>query len=83
SSSIGGLNGRVRFINMKLQNDDDVRTMFSIFSQYNMKGPIELDATLVRYVQDICSGLICPMTLDSDEVEVVDLALPQSCLYLV
>ncbi|MCI92154.1 hypothetical protein A2U01_0113450, partial [Trifolium medium] len=29
---------------MKFQNDGDVRTMFSIFSRYMTKGPIELDA---------------------------------------
>ncbi|MCI47252.1 hypothetical protein A2U01_0068493, partial [Trifolium medium] len=40
---------------MKPQNDSDVRTMFSIFYT---KGPIELDATLVRSVQAICSSLI-------------------------
>ncbi|MCI94974.1 hypothetical protein A2U01_0116272, partial [Trifolium medium] len=42
------LDGTVLFTNMKLHNDDDVRTMFSIFSQYMTKGPIELDAKLVR-----------------------------------
>ncbi|MCH94309.1 hypothetical protein A2U01_0015267, partial [Trifolium medium] len=46
--------GTVWFTDMKLQKDGDVRTMFSIFSQYNTKGPIELDATLVRSVQYIC-----------------------------
>jgi hypothetical protein len=38
---------------MKLQNDDDVKAIFSIFSQYNTKGPIELYANLMRFVQDI------------------------------
>jgi hypothetical protein len=32
--------------------------MFSIFSQYMTKGPIELDAKLVRSVQTICSNFI-------------------------
>jgi hypothetical protein len=36
---------------MKLQNDGDVGTIFSISSQYSTKGPIKLDATLVRSVQ--------------------------------
>ncbi|MCH89760.1 photosystem I P700 chlorophyll a apoprotein [Trifolium medium] len=50
-------------INMKLQNDGDVRIMFSIFYQYNTKGPIELDSTLVAgSVQDICTTLIRPRT---------------------
>jgi len=41
----------VRFSRMKLMNDDDVTTMFSIFGQYSTKGPIELDALLVRSVE--------------------------------
>jgi hypothetical protein len=49
---------------MKLQNGGDVRTMSSIFSQYIMEGPIELDATLMRPVQDICSSSILPRTID-------------------
>ncbi|MCI46011.1 matrix metalloproteinase, partial [Trifolium medium] len=48
---------------MKLQNDGDVRTMFSIFSRYMTRGPIELDAKLVRSVA-ICSNLILPSTFD-------------------
>ncbi|MCI53522.1 photosystem I P700 chlorophyll a apoprotein, partial [Trifolium medium] len=46
-----GSDERVRFTNMKLQNDDDVRTMFSIFSQHSMNGLIKLNVTLVRSVQ--------------------------------
>ncbi|PNY06641.1 hypothetical protein L195_g003116 [Trifolium pratense] len=69
---------------MKLQNDDDVRTMFSICSQYNMKGPIELDAALVRFIQVICSSLILLITYDeiatcmveSVDDEVVNLSDP-------
>ena len=34
--------GSVRFIQMKLMNDDgDVRTMFAIFCEYSTRGPIE------------------------------------------
>ncbi|MCH82446.1 hypothetical protein A2U01_0003252 [Trifolium medium] len=54
----------VLFIDMKFQNDGDVRTTFSIFSQYSTKGPIELDVTLVRSVQDICLSLIRPRIFD-------------------
>ncbi|AES66734.1 hypothetical protein MTR_2g081020 [Medicago truncatula] len=36
--------GSVRFSRMKLMNDDDVRTMFSIFCYYNTREPIKLDA---------------------------------------
>jgi hypothetical protein len=55
--------------NMKLQNDGDVRTiyMFSIFCQYSIKRPVELDAALVRSIQDICSSLIRLRTLDETE----------------
>ena len=45
---------------MKLLNDDDVRTMLSIFSQYSTRGPIELDGSSVRSVEEIRKGLIRP-----------------------
>ncbi|KEH33740.1 hypothetical protein MTR_3g451900 [Medicago truncatula] len=37
--------GSLCFNQMKLTNDDDVRTMFSVFGQHNTRGPIELDAS--------------------------------------
>jgi hypothetical protein len=51
------------------------------------KGPIELDAKLVRSVEDICSNLIRPRTFDEiaefmveleedDEVEAINLSEP-------
>jgi len=43
---------RVHFSQMKLKNDD-VRTMFSIFCQYNTKRSIMLNASLVRSFEDI------------------------------
>ncbi|MCI13049.1 photosystem I P700 chlorophyll a apoprotein [Trifolium medium] len=71
---------------MKLQNDNDVKNMFSVFSQYSTTGPIELDAALVIYIQDSCSSLIRPRTFDeiaacmvepeNDEDEVVNLSDP-------
>jgi hypothetical protein len=61
-------NGTVLYTNIKLQNDGDVRTMFSIFSQYMMNGPIELDAKLVRSVKIVCSNLICTRNLGQDRV---------------
>ncbi|KAK2390602.1 hypothetical protein QL285_064125 [Trifolium repens] len=77
--------GTVLFTSMKLQTDGDVRTMFSIFSQFMAKGPIELEAKLVRSVESICSNLIRPRTFDEiaacmiqpgeeDEVESVNLS---------
>ena len=50
----------VRFNRMKLMNDDDVRTMFLIFGQYNTRGPIEFDTSLVRSVEHIQQSLIRP-----------------------
>jgi len=47
----------LRFNRMKLTNDDGVRTMFSIFCQYSTRGPIELDASLVRSVEEIRKSL--------------------------
>ncbi|MCI56509.1 hypothetical protein A2U01_0077760, partial [Trifolium medium] len=46
----------VLFKKMEFRTDDDVRTMFSIFTQYMMKGPIELDAKLVISVKAIMSN---------------------------
>jgi hypothetical protein len=48
----------LRFSRMKLMNNDDMRTMFLIFGQYNTKGSIELVASLVRYVEEIRKSLI-------------------------
>ena len=45
---------------MKLANDDDVRTMFFVFGQHNTRGPIELDASLVRSAEQIQKSLIRP-----------------------
>jgi len=45
-------------------NDDDVRTMFSIFGQYNTRRPIELDASLVKSVEQIKKSLIRPMNYE-------------------
>jgi len=45
---------------MKLTNDDDVRTMFSVFGQHSTRGPIELDASLVRSAEHILKSLIRP-----------------------
>ena len=50
----------VRFSRMKLMNDDDVWTMFSIFGQYSTIGPKDLDALLVRSVEQIHKSLIQP-----------------------
>jgi len=46
----------LRFSRMKLTNDD-VRTMFSVFGQQCTRGPIELDASLVRSVEQIMKSL--------------------------
>jgi len=48
----------LRFSRMKITNDDDVRTMFSVFGQHSARGPIELDASLVRSAEQILKSLI-------------------------
>jgi len=45
---------------MKLKNDDDVRTMFFVFGQHGTRGSIELDASLIRSVEQIQKSLIRP-----------------------
>jgi len=45
---------------MKLKNDDDVRTMFSVFGQHDTRGSIELDASLVRSAEQILKSLNRP-----------------------
>jgi len=52
--------GSLRFSWMKLTNDDDVRTMFSVFGQHSTRGPIELNALLVRSVEQILKSLNRP-----------------------
>jgi len=52
--------GVVRFTQMMLMNDADVRTMFSIFGQFSTRGLIELDASLARFVEHIRQSLIRP-----------------------
>jgi len=48
----------VWFGRMKLMNNDEVRTMFLIFGQYSTREPIELDALLVIFVEQIKKSLI-------------------------
>jgi hypothetical protein len=46
--------GTILLTSMKLLNDDDVRTMFSIFARYMINGPIGLDTKLVRMLDKFC-----------------------------
>ena len=50
--------GRITFGRPEILNDDDVRSMFSIFCQHNMFPWIEMDATLPP--EDILKSLILP-----------------------
>ena len=45
------------FSRPELTNDNDVRSMLSIFGQHNMFLRIEMDATLLRSLDDILKGL--------------------------
>jgi len=47
-----------QFTQMKLWNDDDMRTMFYVFGEYSSKGSIELDVSLVISFHDIIKNLI-------------------------
>jgi len=59
---LSDLAGSLWFSRMKLTNDDDVRTMFSIFGHHSARGPIELDASLVRSAEQILESLNRPRT---------------------
>ena len=56
--------GSLRLSRMKLTNDDDVRTMFSVFGQHSTRGPIELDASLVRSAKQILKSLHRPRSYE-------------------
>jgi len=56
--------GSPQFNRMKLTNDDNMRTMFSIFGQHSTRGPIELDALLVRSTEQIVKFFIQPKTYE-------------------
>jgi hypothetical protein len=53
---------------MKLRKDEAVKTMFSIFGQYSPKGPIDVDASLVRFVKEIHKSLIRPRNYEEIRV---------------
>lgn len=46
--------GCIQFTNMQLQNNDNLKIIFLIFSQYNTKGSIQLDVILIKSVCTIC-----------------------------
>jgi len=48
------------FSRMMLTNDDDVKSMFSIFGKHNMFPTIEMDALLMTSPEDIFKILIRP-----------------------
>ena len=75
--------GSLCFSQMKLTNDDDVRTMFSVFAQHSTRGLIELDTLLVRSDEQILKSLHRPRNyeeiralLEGSEEEVVSLDDP-------
>jgi len=56
--------GRITFSRLELKNDDDVRSMFSIFWQHNMFPWIDMFGTLQRSTEDILKSLIPPEDCD-------------------
>lgn len=79
----------IRFTQMKHQNDDNLRIMFSIFDQHTLKGPIELDTSLVSSFKDIRERLNHPRTNEEIRVcidrtcEDLSLADPLSCMCFI
>ncbi|PNX99484.1 hypothetical protein L195_g022750 [Trifolium pratense] len=82
-------NGTLLFTNVKLRNNGDVITMFFVFSEFRSYVPIELDAKLVRSVENILSCMIPPnrprtydeiaapmVRPEEDEVEAISLSDP-------
>jgi len=51
---------RITFGQLELKNDDDVRSMFSIFWQHSMFPWIDMFVTLLRSPEDILNSLILP-----------------------
>jgi len=61
--TLSGLKDHLDQINRQLNYRDmrdDVRTMFSVFGQHSNRGPIELDASLVRSTEQILKVLCGP-----------------------
>lgn len=56
--------GRITFSWLELTNDDDVRSMFSIFWQDNMFPWIDMFVMLMRLPEDILNSLIPPKDYD-------------------
>jgi len=56
--------GRISFSRLELTNDDDLKSMFSIFWQHNMFSWIDMYVTLLRSPEDIMKSLILPKLED-------------------
>jgi len=52
--------GRITFSRLELKNDDDMRSMFSIFWQHIMVPFMDMFVTLLRSTEDILNSLIPP-----------------------
>jgi len=50
--------GRITFNRLELKNDDDVKSIFSIFWQHNMFPWMDMFVTLLRSPEDILNNLI-------------------------
>jgi hypothetical protein len=55
---------RITFSRLEIKNNDDVRSMFSIFWQHNMFPWIGMFVTLLRSPEDILNSLIPPENYD-------------------
>lgn len=52
--------GNIRFNKFELKIGEDLKVMWSIYHQYQTKDLIEVDAKIVRYVDDIIKMLKLP-----------------------
>ncbi|KEH29810.1 hypothetical protein MTR_4g052240 [Medicago truncatula] len=60
--------GSIQFIQMMFSNDDNMRIMFSIFSQHTTKWSIKLDASLLRFFDGTQESLIWSMPMKKSEI---------------
>lgn len=70
---------RLQFSQMMLMNDDNVRSMFSIFGWQSMFSTIKLDVSLLRSSEDIYKSFI---RLDEDVYVVLNYIIMLCCYFV-
>lgn len=54
------IEGKVKYNNFDLKTDEDLKVRWRTYRYRLTKGPIEFDATIVKFVDDIIKILTCP-----------------------